>query len=91
MRAQKQVVAMRALPQNFDTMSEADIMAEFPKEMLTTKVGLNITKIIEYIEASHVEAAEVMQSMKKLVTAIPVGAFCLLLQVMVQPRMMMQH
>ena len=48
-------------------------------------------KVIEHMEASHREAAEAMQSMKKLVTTIPVGAFCLLLQVMVQPCIMIQH
>ena len=50
----------KGMPQNFNTLSEADIMAEFPKEMLTTEVTLNIMKVIEHIEASHVEAAEVM-------------------------------
>ena len=59
--------------------------------MLTTEVRSYITKVIEHIEASHVEAAEVMWSMKKLFTTIPVGAFCLLLQVMVQPCIMIQH
>ena len=79
------------MPQKFNTPPEADIIAEFPKEMLTPKVRLNITNIIEHIEASHSEAAEVIKSMKKLVTTILVTAFCLLLQAMVQPHIMIQH
>ena len=79
------------MPQKFDTPSEADIMAEFPKDMLTPEVWLNISNIIEHIEASHTEAAEVMLCMKKLITTILVGAFRLLLQAMVQPRIMIQH
>ena len=78
------------MPQKFDTLSEADIMAEFPQDMLTPEVRSNISNALEHIEASHTEAAEVMQSMKKLITTIPVGAFCLLLQVMVQPHIMIQ-
>ena len=79
------------MPQKFDTLSEADIMAEFPKNMLTPEVRLNILNIIEHIEASHTEAAEVIRSMKKLITTIWVGAFHLLLQAMVQPHNMIQH
>ena len=75
------------MPQKFDTPSEADIMAEFPKDMLRPE-HLNI---IEHIEASHTEAAKVMWCMKKLFTTILVGAFCLLLQVIVQPHTMIQH
>ena len=30
------------MPQKFDTLSEADIMAEFPKDMLTPEVRMNI-------------------------------------------------
>ena len=79
------------MPQKLYTLSEADIMAEFPQDMLTPEVKSNISNALEHIEASHTEAAEVMQSMKKLVTTIPVGAFHLLLQVMVQPHIMVQH
>ena len=78
------------MPQKFDTPSEADIMAEFPKDILTPDMRSNISYIIEYIEASHTEAAEAMQCMKKLVMTIPVGAFCLMLQAMVQPHIMIQ-
>ena len=48
------------MPQKFDTPSEADIMAEFPKDMLTPDMRLNISNVIEHIEASHTEAAEAM-------------------------------
>ena len=78
------------MPQKFDTPTEADIMPEFPKDMLTPEVRSNILSVIEHIEASHTEAAEAMSCMK-LVMTIPVGAFCLLLQVMVQPHIMIQH
>ena len=43
------------------------------------------------MEASHNEAAKVMRCMKKLVTTIPVSAFHLMLQAMVQPHIMIQH
>ena len=66
-------------------------MAEFPEDMLTPEVRLNISNIIEHMEASHTEAAKTMQCMKKLITTIPVGAFHLMLQVMVQPHIMIQH
>ena len=79
------------MPQKFDTPSEADIMAEFPKDMLTAEVRSNISNIIEHIEASHTKAAKVMQCMKKLITTKPVGAFCWMLQLMVQPHIMIQH
>ena len=78
------------MPKKFDTLSEADIMAEFPQDMLTPEVRSNISNTLEHIEASHTEAAEAMWSMKKLITTIPVGAFHLLLQVMVQPHIMIQ-
>ena len=48
------------MPQKFDTPSEADIMAEFPQDMLTPEVILNILNTLEHIEASHTEAAKVM-------------------------------
>ena len=48
------------MPQTFDTPSEADIMAEFPKDLLTPEVKLNTLNVIEHIEASHTEAAEAM-------------------------------
>ena len=72
-------------------MSEADIMAEFPEDMLTPEVRLNISNVIEHMETSHTEAAEAMQCIKKLVMTIPVGAFCLMLQALVQPHIMIQH
>ena len=78
------------MPQQFDTPSEADIMAEFPKEMLTPEVRTNIAHVIEHMEASHSEAAESMKCMKKLFPLIPVGAFHLILQAMVQPHIMIQ-
>ena len=79
------------MPQKFDTPSEAHIIAEFPKDMLTPEVRTNILNIIEHMEASHTESAKAMQCMKKLIMTIPVGAFCLLLQAMVQPCIMIQH
>ena len=78
------------MPQEFDTPSEADIMAEFPKEMLTPEVRTNIANIIKYMGASHSDAAESMKCMKKLIPTIPVGAFHLILQVMVQPCIIIQ-
>ena len=79
------------MPQTFDTLSEANIMAKFPKDMLTPEVRLNILNAIEHMEASHTEAAKGMQCIRKLVLTIPVGAFHLMLQVMVQPHIMIQH
>ena len=78
------------MPQEFATPSEADIMAEFPRDMLTPEVRTNISNAIEQMEASHNEAAEVMRCMKKLVTTILVSAFHLMLQAMVQPCIMNQ-
>ena len=49
------------MPQEFDNQSEADIMAEFPKEMLTPEVRTNIANIIKHMEASHSEAAKLMK------------------------------
>ena len=48
------------MPQKFDTPSEADIMAEFPQDMLTPEVRTNILNVIEHMEASHTESAEAM-------------------------------
>ena len=79
------------MPQEFDTPSEADIMAEFLRDMLTPEVRTNILNAIEHVEASHNEAAEVMRCMKKLITTIPVSAFHLMLQAMVQPCIIIQH
>ena len=79
------------MPQKFHTPSEADIMAEFSKDMLTPEVRSNILNIIEYMEASHTEAAKAMQCMKKVIMTILVGAFHLMLQLMVQPHIMIQH
>ena len=53
------------MPQEFDILSEADIMAEFPEEMLTPEVRNNIVNIINHMEASHNEAAESMKCMKE--------------------------
>ena len=78
------------MPQKFDTLSEADIMAEFPKDMLTPEMRMNILNVIEHMEVSHTESAGAMQCMKKLVMTILVGAFCLLLQAMMQPHTMIQ-
>ena len=78
------------MPQESDTPSEANIMAEFPREMLTSEVRMNIVDIVEHMETSHNEAAKVMKCMKKLVPTIPVGAFHLILQAMVQPHIMIQ-
>ena len=77
--------------QEFDTPSKANIMAEFPKEMLTPEVRINIANVIKHLEASHSEATELMKCMKKLVPTILVGAFCLILQAMVQLHIMIQH
>ena len=91
-RAPKQVVVMKeGMPQEFATPSEADIMARFPRDMLTPEVRTNISNAIEHMEASHNEAAEVMRCMKKLITTIPVSAFHLVLQAIVQPCIMIQH
>ena len=79
------------MPQEFDASSEADIMAEFPKDMLTPEVRMTILNVIEHMEASHTEAAKAMQCMKKLIMTIPVSVFRLMLQVMVQPHIMIQH
>ena len=58
------------MPQEFDTPSEANIMAKFPREVLTPEVRTNIANIIEYMEALHNEAAEGMKCVKKLVPTI---------------------
>ena len=79
------------MPQEFDTPSEANIMAKFPKEMLTPEVRTNIANIIEHMEASHSEAAKLMKCMKKLIPIILVGAFHLILQAMVQPCIMILY
>ena len=78
------------MPQEFVTPSEVDIMAEFPRDMLTHEVRTNILNTIEHMGASHNEAAVAMRCMKKLITTIPVSAFCLMLQAMVQPHIMIQ-
>ena len=49
------------MPQEFDTPFKADIMAEFPKEMLTPEVRTNIANIIKHMEALHSEAAKLMK------------------------------
>ena len=49
-----------SMPQEFDTSSEANIMAEFPKDMLTPEVRMTILNIIEHMEATHTEAAKTM-------------------------------
>ena len=79
------------MPHEFATPSEANIMAKFLRDMLTPDVRTNILNAIKHMEASHDEAAKVMRCMKKLVTTIPVSAFCLMLQAMVQPHIMIQH
>ena len=79
------------MPQEFDTPSEANIMAEFLRDKLTPEVRTNILNVIEHMEASHNEAAKVMRCIKKLITTIPVGAFNLMLQAMVQPCIMILH
>ena len=53
------------MPDKVDIPSEGDILAEFPKEMLMTKVRMNIFNILEHMEMSHMETAEAMRSMKK--------------------------
>ena len=58
------------MPGKVDIPSEGDILTEFPKDMLTTEVRMNISNILEHMEMSHMEAAEVMRSMKKLVTLV---------------------
>ena len=78
------------MPQKFDTPTEVDIMAKFPKDMLIPDMRSNISNISEHIEASHTEAAKAMQCMKKLVMTILVGAFCLMLQAVVQPHILIQ-
>ena len=79
------------MPDKYDMPSEGDIMAEFPKHMLITEVRTCISNILEHMEMSHMEAAEAMRSMEKLITQIPIGAFRLLLQATVQPHIMIQH
>ena len=78
------------MPKEFDTPSEANIMAKFPREMLTPEVRMNIANVIKHMEALHNEAAEAMKCMEKLVPTITIGAFCLILQAMVQPCIMIQ-
>ena len=78
------------MSQEFATPSEADIMAEFLRDMLTPEVRTNISNAIEHMEASHNEAAKVMRCVKKLITTTPVSAFHLMLQAMVQPNIMIQ-
>ena len=39
----------KGMPQKFDTPSEADIMAEFPKDMLTPAVRSDISNVIEHM------------------------------------------
>ena len=78
------------MPNKYDMPSEADIMVKFPKDMLMTEVRTYISNILEYMEMSHLEAAESMRNMKKLIPHIPVGAFRLLLQAIVQPCIMKQ-
>ena len=68
------------MPQEFATPSEASIMAEFLRNMLTPEVRTNILNAIEHMEASQNEAAKAMWCMKKLVTTILVSAFHLMLQ-----------
>ena len=80
----------KGMPQEFATPSEANIMAEFPRDMLTPEVRTNISNAIKHMEASHNEAAEAMRCMKKLITTIPFSAFHLMLQAMVQPHIMIQ-
>ena len=80
----------KGMPQEFDTPSKANIMAKFPKEMLTPEVRTNIANIIKHMQASHSEASKLMKCMKKLIPTIPVGVFCLILQAMVQPHIMIQ-
>ena len=77
--------------QKFDTPSEADIMAKFLQDMLTPEVRTNISSVVEHMEASHTESAKAMCAMKKLIMTIPVSAFQLLLQAMVQSHIMIQH
>ena len=48
------------MPERFDTPSETNIMAEFPKDMLTPEVRSNISNIIEHMDTSHPEAAKAM-------------------------------
>ena len=84
-------VSDEGMPDKVDMPFEGDILTEFPKDMLMTKVRTNISSILKQMEMSHMEAAEVMRSIKKLVTQIPVGAFQLLLQAIVQPHIMIQH
>ena len=55
------------MPQKFDTLSEADIMAEFPQYMLAPEMRTNISNIIEHMEASHTESAKAMQCHDQLV------------------------
>ena len=78
------------MPDKYDMPSEGDIMAEFPKDMLTTEVRICISNVLKHMETSHMEAAKAMRSMKKLITQIPIGAFRLLLQATVQPCIMIQ-
>ena len=53
-----------------------------------SEVQANILNIFEHMQNSHVEAAEAMKNMKKLV--ITISAFILLLQACVPPCIMIQ-
>ena len=79
------------MPQKFDTPSEADIMAEFPQDMLTPEVRSNISNMhLSTLKHHKLKLPKQCECMKKLITTIPVGAFHLLLQAMVQPCIMIQ-
>ena len=56
-----------SMPQEFATPVEADIMAEFLRDMLTPEVRTNISNAIKYMEASHNEAALSPRAPKQVV------------------------
>ena len=69
----------------FDRPDDDIIMAEFPDNMLTSEIRTRITKCLDYMEQSHSSVAATLTEVKKLMPLIPVGAFRLLLQALLQP------
>ena len=69
----------------FETVKEDQILAAFPDQMLTPEVCQQVLKCLESITESHHHLADAMYSVKQLMPTIPVGAFWLILQGLLQP------
>ena len=70
---------------NFERPDDDIIIAEFPENMLTSEVQIQVTNCLDHMEQSHSTAAAALCEAKKLMTVIPVGAFRLLLKALFQP------